>query len=208
MWRYFGPALVVLLPLVVGGIYRYQVVAPRERVERLAGEVGQEVRAVLAETSLPGLSFPGAKPALAVASWSEPVAMSEQGRGDLELECDRLASFHQSIAAVPAVGRALGLCGLLLGDDAAARRSWERVEVHGEAVQVAEARVGLALLLMKHGRAAEDPQDRAFAWDRSQALLELASPDLWAGEAARANLAALAQLRASPRESPELLVSP
>jgi len=193
--RYLLPLLVLLLPLAFGGIYRSKIVVPREQTEALAGRVGAEVRRVLSETALPGLSFPGAAEARDLPPWSDEIQLPPLRRTDFASACGNLPSGLSVVREVPAIGRAGALCSLLLGEHELARARWERVVAYGARQQVAEAKIGLALLAMKQGLSSTDPQDRFFAWDRAEMLLRSASLDSDAAGSATFNLEALESLR-------------
>ena len=194
--RYLLPTLLFALPLVLGGIYRWEVVEPRNQQEALAGEVGVAVRSVLSETSLPGLEFPGASESLSVSPWSERIRLPEHRRSDFAHACSRLPEALDVIREVPSLGRAGAICALLLGEHSLARDRWERVVAHGRPEQAAEAELGLALLALREGLLAPEVQDRAFSWDRAGALLERAKRDARVSPAAQKNLEALEALRA------------
>jgi hypothetical protein len=183
------------MPLALGGVYRWAVVVPRDAQQALAGRIGAEVRSVLAETSLPGLSFPGAAEGTVVLPWSDIIHLPSERRADFANACAKLPGELDGVRAVPALGRAAAICSLLLGEHGRARDIWERVVASGAEPQVAEAKVGLALLAIEQGLSSTDPQDRAFAWDRAEGLLRAASLDAASAEAARRNLEALEGLR-------------
>jgi hypothetical protein len=192
---YIVPSLLVLLPLVLGGIYRLNVVIPRDASEALAGLVGREVRSVLAETQLPGLSFPGAGQALPVLPWAEKVRLPSHRRSDFSNACSQLPESLEPIRQVPALGRAGAICDLLLGDHHSARERWERVLAHGGLEQVAEAEVGLAILAIEAGMKATSLQDQLFSWDQADYLLRSARRESLARPSAAINLEVLRELR-------------
>ncbi|MEE2828424.1 MAG: hypothetical protein VX498_04480 [Myxococcota bacterium] len=188
------PLLAVSLPLLVGGVYRWKVVTPREAVEVATGQYGKQVREILGQTSLPGLAFPGASEPLAGLPWTGPIPLTDDQRSQLETSCSVLEIHLDETHRVPAVGRVAGVCFFLLGDDSRARRSWDGVVVHGALVQRAEAQVGLALIALRQGLGAESAQDRAFALDRALQLLESAEQIPAVAEVARFNREAILRL--------------
>jgi hypothetical protein len=187
--------VVLLLPLVLGGVYRERVVVPRQERAVLAGQVGAAVRSVLSETTLPGVSFPGAPVPQEISPWSEKLHLATARRADFANACAKLPEGLLGEREVPALGRAGALCSFLLGERGIARKRWERVVAYGAPLQVAEAKVGLGLLAMEQGLLVTDPQDRRFSWDRAEGLFRGASVDPVAASAARRNLAALESLR-------------
>jgi len=193
--RYVLPLIVFLLPLAFGGVYRERVVVPRQERAALAGQVGAAVRSVLSETTLPGVSFPGAPIPPEISPWSEKLHLATARRADFANACAKLPEELVGVREVPALGRAGALCSFLLGERSLARRRWERVVAYGAPLQVAEAKVGLGLLAMEQGLASTDPQDRLFAWDRARGLFLGASADSVAAGAALRNLDGLESLR-------------
>jgi len=192
---YILPSLLLLVPLALGGIYRWNVVIPRNTSEALAGRVGREVRSVLAETKLPGLSFPGAAEALPGVPWAQKIRLPSHRRSDFSNACSQLPESLEAIRQVPALGRAGAICDLLLGEHHSARKRWERVLAHGALEQVAEAEVGLALLAIESGMNATNLQDQLFSWDQADYLLRSARREALARAAAVSNLEVLEELR-------------
>ena len=200
--QYLLPAAILLLPLALGAGYRETVSKPRADRARLAWEVSEQVRGVLAATSFPGLSFPGAAAPASVPPWSRPLTVPHEARQEFARACSRVPEEEFSFQDIPALGRAGALCALFLGDDQLARRRWARVAAVGAPEQVAEARVGLALLQIKAAVSGADTQDIGFALDRAEFLLSQAASTSAELAAVEPNLRVISELRsgASPRE--------
>jgi len=195
--QYVLPAFVLLLPLALGAAYRFEVVIPRAERARLAGEVAEEVRSVLAATHFPGLSFPGAGSPAPVPPWSLQLTVPHEARVDFSRLCSKIPDELDSVREVPALGRTGALCALFLGDDVLERRRWERVAAFGAPEQSAEARIGLSLLLVKQAVEGPPGMDGSFSLDRAEGLLQEASALGGESEAIESNKEVIRKLRAT-----------
>ncbi len=183
--KFLLPALLVLIPLLVGLAWRTAILAPRRAAEIRATEVRDDVASLAGRTALPMLQLPGG-PAPSPLPPGDPLPELTRDEQVLVAEVhDRLSPSLRAAPTLAVVPATLGSARFLAGNERGARKAWESLLAVGGAPEQASARVGLGVIAIRMGASLEDPQDQAFAFTEALRHLDRVTSDDDVGAAAR-----------------------